>query len=264
MANNVRTLKRRRLSDLFVTGTEVTIGDGQGDSVTVWVSKISPMERRIAIDEAAKPRAKTLSIKKLPDDSPEKLRFVDQINDYVGEDRDNLVTFLMGPKMYELEVSAQERIAAEDKWAEKDYLMGLNKAWQDEMYDRYLADNEDKEAKRVFEELKAYTDEVDASLSEERDALKETYETFSDEDLANKALVQLIDTEADFVWMNELRRQELFFAVRLPEDHKERYFVDREEVDSIDEAVFSQLLTAYLEVSVDTVEGKDSEETPSS
>jgi len=261
---NVRTLKRRRLSDLYVTGTEVSVGDGQGEDVKVWVSKISPMERRIAVEEAAKPRAKTLALKKLPDESPEKLRFIDQINDYVGEDRDGLVSFLMGPRLYELEVSAQERIAAEDKWAEKDYLTGLNQAWRDEMYDRYMADNDDKEAKRVFEELKAFTDEVDASLEEEKESLKETFDVFSDEELNSKALNQLIDTEADFVWMNELRRQELFFAVREPEDHKKRYFEDREEVDMIEEEVFTQLLTAYLEVSVDTVEGKDSEETPSS
>ena len=261
---NVRTLKRRRLCDLYVTGTEVSVGDGQGEDVRGWGSKIPPMGRRVAVEEAAKPRPTTLASKKLPDDSPDKLRFVDQINDYVGEDRESLITFLMGPRLYELEVSAQERIAAEDKWSEKDYLTGLNQAWRDEMYDRYMADNEDKEAKRVFEELKAFTDEVDESLEEERESLKETFEVFSDEDLSTKALLQLIDTEADFVWMNELRRQELFFAVREPEDHKKRYFENREEVDMIEEEVFTQLLTAYLEVSVDTVEGKDSEETPSS
>jgi len=264
MGNNVRTLKRRRLCDLYVNGTEVVVDDGQGDPITVWVSKISPMERRIAVDEAARPRAKMLTIKKLPDDAPERLRFLDQIDELIGSDPDAIVDFLMGPRLYEVEVSAQERIAAEDKWAEKDYLTGLQKAWADEMYERYLLDPEDKEALRVFEGLKEYTEEVDAAVDEEREALRETYTVFSDEELRTKALNQLIDTEADFIWMNELRRQELFYSVRYSENHKERYFENREEVDHLDEHVFTQLLNAYLEVSVDSVEGKDSEETPSS
>jgi len=262
--SNVRTLKRRRLSDLFVTGTEVTLDDGQGDPITVWVSKISPMERRLAVDEAARPRAKTLSLKKLDNDAAEKLRFIDQIEELFGQSRESVIEFLMGPKLYELEISAQERIAAEDKWADKDYLAGLQKAWQDEMYDRYMENEEDEEAARVFKELKLYTDEVDASIADDREALHATYEDTPDEDLRSKALNQLIDTEADFVWMNELRRQELFYAVRDSTNHRERYFEDRAEVDHIDEHVFSQLLSAYLEVSVDSVEGKGSEETPSS
>lgn len=265
MSGSVRAPKRRKLSDLYVVGKELTFDDGSGeDAVSVWVSKISPIEQRNAVDAAAAERARVLLYKKLPEEDPIRLRFQDQLNEMDGFNREVLVGFLISSKLYEAELSAESRLGAEEPWSKDDYLKGLQDLWLNEMQDRYMENEEDEEALRVYTELKKFADEVKEAIAEDESVLRVQYEETSLDELRSKAINQLIETEADFAWMNEFRRQQIFYATRTPEDHKIRYFEDRSEVDEIDDEVFGRLLTEFTSLTVDVLEGKDSQETPNS
>ena len=138
---NVRTLKRRKLSDLYVVGKEIIFDDGSGEEpVAVWISKISPIEQRNAVDAAASERARVLLFKRLPEDDATRLRFRDQLAEMDGENRDTLVEFLISAKMYEAELSAESRLGAEEPWSKDDYLKGLQDLWVKEMKERYYRD----------------------------------------------------------------------------------------------------------------------------
>lgn len=266
VATAVRAPKRRRLSDLYVVGKELTFDDGaEGeDPITVWISKISPIEQRNAADEAAAERARVLRTRNLPADSTEKMRMFDQLVEMGGDDRETLVNYLISPKMYEAEQSAEARLAAEDPWSKDDYLQGLQDLWNKEHQERYLKDPEDEDALQTFNELKKFAEEVEEAVADEREALAAGYEGESTEEMQAKAVDLLISTEADFAWMNEFRKWQVFYAVRYDDNHKERYFESREEVDMVDSDVFARLLQEFLDLSVDVTEGKDSEETPNS
>jgi len=262
---NVRTPKRRKLSDLYVVGKEIIFDDGSGEEpVAVWISKISPIEQRNAVDAAASERARVLLFKRLPEDDATRLRFRDQLAEMDGENRDTLVEFLISAKMYEAELSAESRLGAEEPWSKDDYLKGLQDLWVKEMKERYYRDEEDKEAAQVYGELKKFADEVQEAVADEKDSLKSQYEDTPLVELQEKTIDRLIETEADFAWMNEFRRQQVFYATRTPEDHRVRFFEDRSEVDEIQDEVFERLLTEFTQLTVEVMEGKDSQETPSS
>lgn len=254
--------RRRRLSDLYVTGTLITltgpVGDGsETASEDVWVSKISPVEQKESADRASGARAAILAIKHLDDDHEKKLPYWDQLDELVADDRNTLINFLIAEKVSKAELSAEARLGAEGKWAENDYLSSLQEAWNDGLRDRYLATPDDEEASRVFNELKRFSDEVTESVKEEREDLVSSYDGIPDIELKRKAIDSIIQAEADFAWMAEFRRWQIFYATRWPDAHDERYFQSKDEVAHLDRRVFQQLVDAFNEITVDSIEGKD-------
>lgn len=263
--------KRRRLTDLYVTGKLVEIDDGSGDDpIEVWISKISPIEQRDASDAATKARAKILALRNVSkrlgaDEFSEQLAaYSEQLEDIGVTDRETRIAYLISPKLQEAFVSNQARIASEEEWSKNDYLESLQKLWNDEMKDKFEADEEDEEAKHVYDELMRFTKEVNDALGDDRDTLAMKYEHMSDDELVRLALDRTIEAEADFAWVNDFSRWQVFYATRDPENHHEHYFTDRLEVDSLDPKVLDQLLTEYQKLAVDSIEGKDSEATPNS
>lgn len=250
---------RRRLTDLYVTGTEVTLNDGdnQDDAVTVWLSKISPIEQRDAADKATAARAKLLLIKNTPLHSAERLVYEDQLLDLGLTRREDWVEFIALNEIQEAELSNQERIASEGEWAKNDYLDALQKAWNDGLGDKYEEDENDEEAKRVYDELMRFTQEVVEATEEDRTNILDKYAADSDDELMKQAVDRIIDAESDFAWMNEFSRWQLFYAVREPNAKKVRYFVEKEEVDALDARIVQTLLEKYREITVDPIEGKD-------
>lgn len=264
MSNMVR--KRRRLTDLYMIGKELTFndsfddddGESSGeDAVVVWLNKLSPIEQRDSADQATKARAGVLALKNSPSLAPERLLYEDQIYDLGLDTRALQVEFLATPKIQEGEQSNEERLAAEPEWADDQYLTSLREAWSDSLYEKWVEDPEDPEAKKVYDELKRFTNEVAAATEDERENILAEYEHVSDEEIFKDTVDKIIESEADFAWMNEFACWQVFYAVREPSDHKRRYFESREEVGCLDNRILSEIVREYREMTVDGVEGKD-------
>jgi hypothetical protein len=259
MSNEVIAPSRRRLTDLYVTGAEVTLNDGENeeDAVTVWLSKISPIEQRDAADKATAARAKILLVKNTTLHSEERLVYEDQLIDLGLASREEWIEFIALNEIQEAELSNQERISTEGEWAKNDYLDALQKSWNEGLADKYEADENDEEAKKVYDELYRFTQEVITATEDDKLGIFAKYSDDSDEELMRQAVDKVIDAESDFAWMNEFSRWQLYYAVREPNAKKVRYFVDKQEVDALDARIISTLLEKYREITVDPIEGKD-------
>lgn len=250
--------KRRRLSDLYVVGKELSFNDGaEEEPIKVWLSKISPIEQRDAADQATKVRARILSLKNSPAASSERLLYVDQFNDLGLTSRDEIIAFVAGSKIQESLTSNEHRISSEDAWAKDNYLKSLQDAWNDGLSDAWIKDPDgDPEAARVYSELKRFSDEVQAASDEDRQNILAEFDHVSDDDLVNQAVDKIIEAEADFTWLNEFSYYQIFYATREIDDHKQRYFESVDEVKSVDNTVITELVTCYREMTVEGVEGK--------
>lgn len=256
------TKRRRRLTDLFVIGKELVFEDGSDNEepITIWLSKISPLEQKESADRATSARARILAIRK-SDDEDAKLQLSvleEQISDYgITESSEQMIDFLIAPELQQKIVSAEQRISSEGEWAEDEYFKALSESWFDGgMAEKYKEDPEDVEAKRVFSELKRFNDLVLEDVESERENLRHEFAHMSDEKLYSKVLDRTISTEADYAWLAEFSKWQIFFAVRDPDNHDERYFIDRDEIDALDPVVLNRLTAEYQDLTVNPMEEK--------
>lgn len=250
--------QRRRLTDLYMRGVSHSFADDDPneEGIEVWVSKLSPLQRKAAGDKANAARALILAVKNEPEDSPVKLEYIEAAASMGYDDRKSKIELLIAPDVQKAIEEAEAEIAASDKWAENDFLVSLQDAWNDGLSSKYLEDPDDVEAKRVFDALREYTVEVEARVDKARESLAAGWKGRHESEIDEKILDRLIDTAADFRWVEEFHRWQIFFAVRLPEDHKEQYFVDKVEVDELDQRVFDELFSVFTDLSVSSLEGK--------
>ena len=256
-ANVIKLPQNRRLSDLYVTGEEVEFDDGDGPALKVWVQKLTPAEIQKAIEAARPAKSKVSTIKRKDNDSPEKWAFYDQIEAAEMYEPIDLILFLIQPKLNEFRISTESKIADEDEWSKDDYLEGLQEAWREELYERYLEDPEDPEAKRVFDELMRFQEKVDADVEAEEKEMIYELQHLDYSTLADRVVNKLIDDKGDQALVDEFRKYQLYLSVREADDHNKRYFQSREEIDTLPAVVYNKLQMAYIDISVDSLEGKD-------
>lgn len=254
-------MKKRRLADLYITGRPCKVDDGTGDSVEVWLQKPSPIEHETCIRRANAARARTLIVRQ--DRQSEEWQSVYSDVEDAG-DREWLISYLIAEEVHDARSSVEARLAAEEEWNKDDYLQGLYDAWegtQDSpgLKDDFARDPEHEEAKKVFEAMKAFTDLVNEEVEANAEVFKEVYEDVDDETLRLKAVERWLEAKANSAWLRELSLTEIFYAVREPDDHNRRYFDRREDVDLLAPEVLGQLRAAYNALSVEPLEGKDSE-----
>jgi hypothetical protein len=260
--NTVIAPKRRRLSDLFVVGEELEFDDGIGEPIKIWVQKLTNGETQQAVEASRPAKTKITAIKRLPDDHPAKLRYLDELESEGFDTQETLIDYLIQNKLEEERYSAEARIGAEDEWAKDDYLIGLQDAWNSELEEIWIkGEKEDeekfKEADRVYKELRKFTDQVDREVEAARQELIYEYDDFSLEALQRKAVNKLIDDHGDNALLAAFRKQQLFYATRDGDNHSRRYFESVNEIDTLPTKIHSKLLLTYLEISVDGMEGKD-------
>lgn len=259
MSNFVK--KRRRLTDLYMVGKELTFSDSldennEDDPVTVWINKLSPIEQRDAADQATKARATILTIKNSPSLSADRLMYEDQIYDLGIDTRELQIEFLASEKIQEAEISNEERIASEDEWSKDQYLKSLQESWNDGLLEKWTDDPEDEDAKKVYDELKRFAEQVIEATKDDRENILAEYDHVSDEEIFKDVVDKIIDAEADFAWMNEFAGWQVYYAVREIDDHKTRYFESREEVACLDNRILTEIVRQYREMTVEGVEGK--------
>lgn len=248
--------KRRRLADLYMVGKELTFNDdSDNDPITVWLSKISPIEQKDAADQATKARARLLTLKNSPIE--DLIAYEDQMESLELIEKEEMVKFILSSKIEQAKISNEQRIGFEDSWSKDDYLNSLQTAWNDSLRDAWLANPDDEEARRVYDELKRFTDEVQEASKEEIEGIIAEYDHVSYEDAKRDTINKLIEAEADFAWMNEFSYYQVFYSVREIDDHKVRYFESVDEVKCVDNRIIVEIISAYRDMTVEGVEGKD-------
>lgn len=253
--------KTLKLSDLYVVGREYTIEAPEG-SVTVWLQKMSPVDHETALRRANARRANVLSLTRQKErDEKAQQTYDSYLNELydVAHDRESLIEFLASEQIAKVYSAREAEVASREEWSEDDYIQGLRDSWNDEMHDRFVLDVNDEDAKRVYEELERFQSVVNEEILSERESIKKDLSQLSDEKLTEKGVKRLVEASADMEWLNEFRRCELWKGVRDVKT-KKPYFNSREEIDTLSVQVLGELIQAYAQLNVDTLEGKDSGE----
>ncbi len=252
---------KRRLEDLYVIGREVTIDDGQGDAVVVWMQKLNPVELNsvMRIANAARSRVRSVRADKTTDE------YMAMWLDVLAWDRkEDMVEYLIAEQVMHIQERCEAELAADEEWQKEEYLQGLRDVWESGLNAVYAVTPEDPEAKRVLAELTRFAEAAEAAGADDIALARAEMEAQPMEALQEKAMDRVISYRANTGWMDEFHRAELLFGVRLPEDHKAYYFTDRAQLNLLAGEVLAQLFVAYSELSLDVTEGKDLEETPTS
>lgn len=250
-------MKTRRLGDLYVKGESLTIDDGLGDPITVWIQKPNPVQHEAIIRSANSARAQVLlELKNKEGDIY--LSALDEI-DTQYPTLDTLITFLVETDMSEKKqkIEAELLFDKESEWAEDNYLQGLYDLWNDKMKDRYFSDEEDEEATKIFQELKRFSEEVEKSLDGYRKKARSDYELMGEDRVLDRVIEKHIKSIGTQAWFAAYRRSQILFATREIDDHSKFYFEDIEEVRSLAIEVIQPLVAKIEEISVDPMEGKD-------
>lgn len=258
--------KKRRLEDLYVRGRELSIDDGSGDPVTVWLQKLNPLEHEKAIRRSGAARAQVLLAAR-DQDSEEWGEAYADVRD-LG-DRTILVEYLIADDVVKTRDSKEAELSFGEEWTKDNFLQGLRDAWEGDgngsgLKERFAVDPNDEEAHKVFVELKRFSDLVDAEAEPEIERLRRDYADISEQELQDKALGRFIELRAGLAWLREFRHSEAYFATRDIDDHRRYYFTERQQVDVLSPEVFNEISVAYQQLMVESAEGKDSPRTPSS
>lgn len=256
-AKAVDSRPQRRLSDLYVVGEEVVFDDGTDDPITVWLQKLTPSETQVAVDASRPVKAIVASVKRLPEDDPAKAVYYDELDKAEMLTKRDKMHFLIKPKLDEFRISTEYKIADEEEWSKDDYLIGLQTAWAKELRERWLENQEDEEADRVYKELVRFSDKVDAEVEAEENELIYEIQDLSEAEIDRRVVNRLIEDHANKKLIEEFRMQQVFLATRCVDDHSKLYFESRQELDQLSSSVINKLQLQYAFMSVDPMEGKD-------
>ena len=254
----VNVPKKRRLTDLYQKGKYATLNDDsdEAEGIQVYIAKINDLDQKKAVEKSGAARAKHLIMMHDKSD-PGRAYYVEQLNAFDADDPDNLISLIIQPKLAEAEMSAEAEIASMEEWSENGYLESLQESWNGGLAETFEVNPEDEDAARVYKELLRFAERVEAEVQSSRKDLVESYAHRSYEELLNLAVDRLIDIDASTAWLDEFNRWRIFYSVRDPENHKERYFESREEVDQLDSEIISELINHYDALTVSAQEGKD-------
>lgn len=254
-------MRRRRLSDLYVRGTEVTVDDGAEEPVTVWLQKINGVDRESCLRRSHAAKARYL-LDADHEDSETFQAIYSQIRGIT--DREVLIGLIVSEDLsrYGQRVEA-EKTADEEGWGKDGYVQGLVDAWvgDDEspgLAAMKLEDPDDPEVQRVDAELQRFEKEVRDEVDDYHKRLLADWVDASEDKIWIEATKRMITIRSREVLTKEFDRQQVFFSVRDPDDHSRRYFGTLTEVDDLDPTIFERLLTAYNKLMVDPIEGKGS------
>lgn len=242
---------KRKLSDLYVKGKTVTLDDGKGE-VEVYLQKIMPVDMETAFREANAAKATAMSLRSDPD-SVMFQYIVGRCNAATTED--------MVKQLADLEVLRKRRIIeaeleSEDKWSKDDYLQGLHDAWESKLKEIHHTEPTE-ESEQVWKEMEAFNEELEKRIERERESILKDLESDNRDKIEDKFFDALMEQQAEITWFKEYRRQELYYAVRDPEDHSVKAFESPEEIDQVAPELIEKLAEAYAEISIDVTEGKD-------
>lgn len=253
--SSIRPATLDRLTKLFTLGKEVKFSDESGD-ILLFIRKVTPVESRDAIQESLKARATLLALARADSDDPIKQGYSELIQNLGLDTRESQIQYTCDEELVKLRISIEERIANEPKWSKDDYLIALQEAWfNGGMRERYLKDNEDEDASRIFNAMKEYSTEVEEAFEFERDDVIAAKEDWSDEKLLEECTRKFILRHASNEQNEEAKKWQIYFATFVDPEYKTRLFPDRKTIDDHPE-LYKMLAEEYEEMCLNDIEGK--------
>jgi hypothetical protein len=255
------TRRRRRLSDLYVQGREVSVDDGTGDPVTVWLHKLNEPDRDAIIRRSSAAKAR-YQVEYQSEESELFVATCGQISEFLG--REDMLNLVITDDLFKANQRIEEQLRHdENTWGKDDLIQGLLDAWTGDdttpgLAAAYAEDENDPAALKVKAELDRFEDDVKRLVEEERQRLLRELEDPLDQELARLATREVLKRRADEVFMKEWNRQQIFFSVRDPDDRHKRYFETLAEVDDLDDKIRQFLEQQNAALFVSNTEGKDS------
>lgn len=250
---------KRHISDLFRKGKRTFLDDGSGDEgIPVWVESLVSLELKQAMKAASAARARVKALTAATSDDERRMAYVsEQEMDGMTFDRESLLNFLAAADTAKSRMSHEAELADEDEWKEEGYLEGLMDSWNNGLQDKWLIDNDDEEAAPVYDELARFAATVKERVDADRDQYVRDHTEDSTEELFDRVVDILIEADAENVWFEEYRKQLIYLGTRQINNHRQRYFSTREELDECDGRALKLILAAIDELNVEAVEGKD-------
>lgn len=254
-------MAQRRLTDLFVIGRELTLNDGEGEPVVVWLQKLNLVDQTDASRRADSARARVLSLR-ADKTSEGYLRAVGESYD-AASDQTALVEFMASDEQTRIQPQAEARAADEEEWKKDNYLQGLRDAWTGGLADAWTAEPTE-ESTRVKGELDRYLAQVAELVDDDMGFVRERYAAMPETELRDLVAGKLLDIQGTRAWLEEFYKTQMYYGVRTAENHRGLYFTNREEVDELSSGIFRRLREAYEGLEVDVMEGKGSAAVPPS
>jgi hypothetical protein len=248
---------RRRLTDLYARGEELTITGEEGEEpVTLWIKKLTPVDAETAIARAGAARARVWAMKQDDEPSDILLSFQGQLAEL---DQEQLVIWASQADMATRRVVIEARVSFEEPWSKDGYLDGLMETANDPEFMKKVEDEpNDPDVVRVNAELQKFYDQVDAEVATELEAVKRSYESWQINDLREHVLDAILKVQADTAWLAEYERSLAWLCTFDNENRSTRVFATRVEINELQDEVFSQIVSACDRINVPDLEGKDS------
>lgn len=197
----------RRVTDLFVEGTEMYLGDDdQGVPVVVWVNKLNSFEVEESRKDAVAARGlRLMELEK--DDNPERQAMMSQVNRW---DTDRLRQARVDQQSDELYMSAINDLEADEGWGDKiATLRRLPTLLKDEG-----AARDDKRWAQFDELNQEYLQTLQDRLAQLQAEKKREFEDLDRSTLVDAFMEAWANRLSLDEFMQEKRRTELFFALR--------------------------------------------------
>jgi len=248
--NTVPSVPReRRLTDLYRKGKEVTIGDDDG-AITVYLSKVSQIENKKAVEKAQAVRVRHLRLLHAGRDDPGRAPYEDQLYAFGLDNSEDLILLANTEVLQDETLAIIARLSEEEgsEWAKDGYLTSLQEAWNGGSKSAFQLDPEDPEAKEIATELLRFEGLVEEEVEIARRQIIEAQSIRPTEDLMYEATNRVIEAESNTIWTEEFNRWRLFYSVRYNDERAQRYFVNRQEIDALDEDVYAMLWDNFQSV----------------
>lgn len=242
----------RTLMDLFRRGEDIELNDGSGDPVKVHITKLTTGDRDEVVRKANAARSRMRAALR-DTTSDEYLSVLDEVEIV---DRETQTDAIVAYRLRGARFAIERQVAANDEWSEDGYLDGLQAAWENGLSDVFATMPDNPEARRVYEELKRFDEEVEQFFQGRLRDERASIEILDDAAFKTKAIERATEEAANTVWIAEFLRWKVYFCTRRVDDRAKRYFSSIQESDQVDPNVRAQLLVAIGALEVDAIEGK--------
>jgi hypothetical protein len=259
------TKPRRRLGDLYVRGEEINVDDGSGAPVKAWIQKLNELERDAVLRRSSAKKAR-FELEAEHQESEQFVATLGSLREFV--DHEGLISIAIAEDMLRFRQRTEAQMTEdEDGWGKDNKITELIDEWTGStdspgLAAAYAEDENDPNALRVKGEIEAFEADLERAVTAERDRLVAEWESASEADLARKAARDVLKRRAGEEFIREWNRQQVFYAVREPDDHHRRYFGTLQEVDDLDDRIRELLESKCNQLFMDNQEGKDSPATP--
>lgn len=246
--------QRRRLTDLYARGRAVKLVDeDDGFFEEVYLRKMTPPELDEAFARATSARSRLIAAAK--DGSDEAC---ESLKKQVSEmSHDDLVGWVVGSEAAAKRAVFEAQVSDREEWTKDRYLIGLQEFVTSTEFAAKKGDTpEDPEVVRVELELARWEAQIDEMIDEEKTTLEAQWDGAPDAKMSDKILDEIWDMKGNSEWLMEYKKSQIWLCTHESENHRHRYFQERDEIDQLQKPIVETLLAEIEQLHVSDAEGK--------